>query len=130
MAKQCLIIKQREGRFKFKVRRYNRCQRCGRSRAYCRRFALCRLCLRELANRGMLIRLTEADELADPLSYMYEHETTDRPSNPLQLFLSVFGRPRRTPAGTTGQMERAVEDKSLAADQGLSEEPEGEQAGV
>ena len=34
---------------KFKVRHRNRCRRCGRSRAYMRKFALCRLCFRELA---------------------------------------------------------------------------------
>lgn len=54
MAKKCLVIKQREGRFRFKVRRYNRCRQCGRARGYSRRFALCRCCLREYANRGMI----------------------------------------------------------------------------
>ncbi len=39
---------------KFKVRQVNRCFRCGRSRAYIRKFGLCRLCFRELANRGEL----------------------------------------------------------------------------
>jgi diadenylate cyclase len=76
-----------------------------------------------LASRGMLMRLTDADELNDPLSYMYDHESTDRPSNPLQLFLSVFGRPRRGPLGFKGQIDRIVEDKPES--QG-SEEPEGE----
>lgn len=76
-----------------------------------------------LASRGMLMRLTDADELNDPLSYMYEHESTDRPSNPLQLFLSVFGRPRRGPMGFKGQMDRAIEDKPEAE---TSEEPESE----
>ena len=31
---------------KFKVRLRNRCKRCGRPRAYLRKFALCRLCFR------------------------------------------------------------------------------------
>ena len=31
-----------------------RCQRCGRARAYLRRFGLCRLCFRELALNGMI----------------------------------------------------------------------------
>jgi small subunit ribosomal protein S14 len=39
---------------KFAVRGYNRCLRCGRSHAYYRKFALCRICLRELAHRGEL----------------------------------------------------------------------------
>ena len=37
---------------KFKVRLRNRCHLCGRPRAYMRKFALCRLCFRELALRG------------------------------------------------------------------------------
>ena len=37
---------------KFSSRRRNRCKRCGRPRAYLRKFALCRLCFRELALRG------------------------------------------------------------------------------
>ena len=37
---------------KFKVRLRNRCQRCGRPRAYMRKFALCRLCFRKLALEG------------------------------------------------------------------------------
>lgn len=51
MAKKALIEKQRR-RQKFSVRRYNRCQRCGRSRAYMRDFGLCRICFRELALKG------------------------------------------------------------------------------
>ena len=34
---------------KFKVRAYYRCQRCGRSRGTLRKFRLCRICFRELA---------------------------------------------------------------------------------
>ena len=37
---------------KYKIRHRNRCQRCGRPRGYLRKFALCRLCFRELALRG------------------------------------------------------------------------------
>lgn len=39
-------------KLKFKVRYHNRCQNCGRSRAYLRRFGLCRLCFREFAAKG------------------------------------------------------------------------------
>jgi small subunit ribosomal protein S14 len=39
---------------KFKVRGYNRCNRCGRPRAYIRDFGMCRICVRELASRGEL----------------------------------------------------------------------------
>jgi small subunit ribosomal protein S14 len=37
---------------KFSTRRHNRCQNCGRPRAYLRKFGLCRLCFRALALRG------------------------------------------------------------------------------
>ncbi|RKZ09559.1 type Z 30S ribosomal protein S14, partial [bacterium] len=37
---------------KFKVRAYNRCRRCGRPRAFIRKFGLCRICFRELALKG------------------------------------------------------------------------------
>jgi small subunit ribosomal protein S14 len=37
---------------KYAVRHRNRCLKCGRPRAYLRKFALCRLCFRELALRG------------------------------------------------------------------------------
>ena len=52
MAKQCLIEKQKRAP-KFKVRAYNRCQRCGRRHAYIRKFGVCRLCFRELAVAGL-----------------------------------------------------------------------------
>jgi len=39
---------------KFSTRQHNRCVRCGRPRSYYRKFGLCRVCLRELANRGEL----------------------------------------------------------------------------
>jgi small subunit ribosomal protein S14 len=37
---------------KFKVRIKSRCKRCGRARAYLRKFEMCRCCFRELALRG------------------------------------------------------------------------------
>jgi len=37
---------------KFKVRAKNRCKVCGRSRAYLRKFQMCRICFRNLALRG------------------------------------------------------------------------------
>ena len=39
---------------KFKVRERNRCRRCGRPRGYMRKFALCRICFRDLARQGYL----------------------------------------------------------------------------
>ncbi len=51
MAKKSLIVKSQR-KPKFKVRKYNRCKRCGRPRAYYRKFELCRICFRELALAG------------------------------------------------------------------------------
>jgi small subunit ribosomal protein S14 len=45
---------------KFKVRAYNRCRRCGRSRAYLRKFGMCRICFRELALQGDIPGITKA----------------------------------------------------------------------
>jgi small subunit ribosomal protein S14 len=53
MAKKSLIAKAKR-KPKFRVQAYNRCQRCGRPRAYLRDFGMCRLCVRELASRGEL----------------------------------------------------------------------------
>lgn len=52
MAKKSMI--EREKKRKFEVRVRNRCSRCGRPRAYMRRFGLCRICFRELANEGVI----------------------------------------------------------------------------
>ncbi|MEW5796820.1 MAG: type Z 30S ribosomal protein S14 [Candidatus Zixiibacteriota bacterium] len=59
MAKKCLIEKQKRAP-KFKARAYNRCRRCGRPRAYLRRFGLCRICFRDLALAGDLPGVTKA----------------------------------------------------------------------
>lgn len=53
MAKKSLIIKNQRTP-KFATRKYNRCSRCGRARAYYRKFGLCRICLRELASEGKI----------------------------------------------------------------------------
>ena len=45
---------------KFKVRLRNRCNRCGRPRAYMRKFALCRLCFRQLALEGDIAGVTKS----------------------------------------------------------------------
>jgi small subunit ribosomal protein S14 len=59
LAKKCLVVKaQREP--KYKVRKYNRCKRCGRPRAYMRKFGLCRICFRELALKGEIPGVTKA----------------------------------------------------------------------
>jgi small subunit ribosomal protein S14 len=59
MAKKSLIAKAKRPQ-KFPVRSYHRCTLCGRSRAYMRRFALCRICFRERALLGQLPGVTKS----------------------------------------------------------------------
>lgn len=59
MAKVSDIVKFKKKQ-KYKVRARNRCNLCGRSRAFMRRFGLCRLCFREFANRGELPGVVKA----------------------------------------------------------------------
>lgn len=53
MAKKCLIVKSARTP-KFKVRKYNRCPLCGRSRAFIRKFGMCRICFRKFALSGLI----------------------------------------------------------------------------
>ncbi len=59
MAKKSLIAKQKRGS-KFAVRTYNRCQACGRPRAFIRKFKLCRICFREMASSGQIPGVVKA----------------------------------------------------------------------
>lgn len=59
MAKKSSIVKFQKPQ-KYNVRNKNRCNICGRSRAYMRKFGLCRLCFRELAIKGELPGVTRA----------------------------------------------------------------------
>ncbi len=43
-----------EKKQKFHVRQYTRCQLCGRARAVYRKFKICRICFRTLANEGKI----------------------------------------------------------------------------
>jgi small subunit ribosomal protein S14 len=51
MARKALIEKGKE-KPKFSVRHSNRCKRCGRPRAFIRKFGICRICFREMALNG------------------------------------------------------------------------------
>ena len=51
MAKKCWILKQKKTP-KYSTRAYNRCGLCGRSRAYYRKFRICRICFRTLASKA------------------------------------------------------------------------------
>ena len=59
MARKALIVKSKREP-KYKTRRYNRCQLCGRPRAYYRKFQICRICFRSLASKGEIPGIRKA----------------------------------------------------------------------
>ena len=59
MAKTALIQKQQR-KPKFSSRAYNRCKRCGRPRAYYRKFGLSRIAMRDMALKGELPGIIKA----------------------------------------------------------------------
>ena len=60
MATTAKITKQTLGHLKFPSQYRNRCQKCGRPRGFIRMFGLCRLCFREMANKGELPGIRKA----------------------------------------------------------------------
>jgi small subunit ribosomal protein S14 len=54
------LIEKWKRKPKFAVRAYNRCSRCGRPRAYLRKFGLCRICFRDLALAGQIPGVVKA----------------------------------------------------------------------
>ncbi|MEK7167309.1 MAG: type Z 30S ribosomal protein S14 [Patescibacteria group bacterium] len=54
MATEAQIIKSTRSLIKpkYSTRKVRRCWRCGRKHGYMRKFDLCRICFRELANKG------------------------------------------------------------------------------
>jgi small subunit ribosomal protein S8 len=73
MAKKSWIEKSKR-KPKFAVRAHNRCNRCGRSRAYLRRFGVCRICFRELALSGMIPGVRKASSPPPRLRIREEFE--------------------------------------------------------
>lgn len=59
MARTSLKIKAKRTP-KFSSRAYNRCDLCGRSKAYYRKFKICRICLRQLALMGRIPGMKKA----------------------------------------------------------------------
>jgi len=53
VSRKALMIKARR-KPKFSARAYNRCPICGRSRAFIRKFGICRICFRNKALAGEL----------------------------------------------------------------------------
>jgi small subunit ribosomal protein S14 len=59
VARKALVNKAKRPA-KFSSRKYNRCGRCGRPRAFLRKFGLCRICFRLLAREGKIPGITKA----------------------------------------------------------------------
>jgi len=53
MATKAKISKSKK-KPKYSTRKVRRCFICGRTRGYMRKFGLCRICFRELANKGLI----------------------------------------------------------------------------
>ena len=51
MAKMSMIAKQKR-KPKYSTRAYSRCKICGRPHSVLRKYGICRVCFRELANKG------------------------------------------------------------------------------
>ncbi len=48
------LVNKAKRKPKFRVRAYTRCELCGRSRAVYRKFKICRICFRKMANEGKI----------------------------------------------------------------------------
>jgi small subunit ribosomal protein S14 len=59
-ASQLLKAEKKPGIAKLPCRHRNRCWRCGRPRAFLRKFGICRLCFRKLALNGEIPGVTKA----------------------------------------------------------------------
>ncbi len=59
MARESQLVKQTlKPKYKSKFR--NRCKICGRPRGYMRKFGICRICFRELVNKGEIPGIRKA----------------------------------------------------------------------
>ena len=59
MARKALKEKQKRVQ-KFSTREYTRCNICGRPHAVLKKYGICRICFREMANRGEIPGCTKA----------------------------------------------------------------------
>lgn len=59
MARKSMVVKA-EKKPKYSTRKVTRCKVCGRSRSYMKQFELCRICFREMANKGEIPGVTKS----------------------------------------------------------------------
>lgn len=63
------------------------------------------------ASRGMLVRYNTADELYDPLSYLYQESGEGSTPNPLHFFLNLFSKAKKESGITDGGTSETKADK-------------------
>lgn len=59
MARKSMVVKS-EKKPKYSSRKVTRCKVCGRPRGYMKQFELCRICFREMANKGEIPGVTKS----------------------------------------------------------------------
>jgi small subunit ribosomal protein S14 len=59
MARESQVVKAHRPS-KHPTQAHHRCHRCGRARAYYRKFGVCRICLRDLAHQGVIPGMTKS----------------------------------------------------------------------
>jgi diadenylate cyclase len=65
------------------------------------------------ASRGMLVRYNNAEDLAEPLSYLYEQNIENKVPGPLHYFLSSFSRgKRRRRVRNTGETTNTSQEQT------------------
>ena len=55
-----LKAQKKSGTLKKPTKAFNRCSQCGRTRGYVRQFGMCRICVRQKANEGLLPGVTKS----------------------------------------------------------------------
>ncbi len=59
MARKSMVVKSQK-KPKYSTRKVTRCKVCGRPRGYLNQFELCRICFREMANKGEIPGVTKS----------------------------------------------------------------------
>jgi len=67
------------------------------------------------ASHGMLVRYNTAEELSEPLSYIYHQPLESKTLTPLQSFLGLFNRNKRTETGTAGDTTPPEKEQQVSA---------------
>ena len=93
------------------------------------------------ASRGMLARYNSAEDLADPIVYIYHQNPTESQATPLNSFLSLFGRgknenegdPARDTNGDSARGDLTAKEGDKKGDKaaaGLPQQPSSEAPAV